>query len=136
MADPVIHPLGLGVLRAYLLDQPAVTAFVGSRVSVSLEAGPTFPALRLTELTSNEVTARRWMRMLVQIDAWATRQTEADRLARAVLGVLRESANYQTADAVLGESTDLSARSQPDTTIEPSQPRAIVTAHIWIRPNP
>lgn len=137
MSDVVIHPLGISVLRSFLLQHTEITGIVGQRIGTSMETGPVkFPSLRLHEITSNEVIARRFMRMLVQIDCWAERQVEADRLARVVIGVLRDSANYMTPDAVMGESTDLSTRAQADHSLNPPQPRSIISAHIWVRPRP
>jgi hypothetical protein len=130
----VIHPLGISVLRAYLLTVPEVTGLVGTRIGH--EMVQPFPSLRLNEITSNEVVARRLVRMLTQIDCWAARQHEADRLARVVIGALRESANFMVTGAVMGETRDLSTRSEPDTSIQPPQPRAIVMANVVLRPNP
>lgn len=134
----VIHPLGITVVRSYLLTRTEVTSLTGTRIGTSMPAAtasPRFPALRLTELTSVERIPRVWMRMLLQVDCWAATQPAADGLARAVMGALRASANYVTADAVLGETQDLAARPDPDESLTPTQPRAIVTGHVWIRPN-
>lgn len=134
----VIHPLGITVVRSYLLSRTEITGITSTRIGASMPsatASPRFPALRLTELTSLELIPRVWMRMLLQVDCWATTQPAADTLARTVLGVLRASANYTTADAVLGETQDLAARPEPDETLTPAQPRAVVTGHVWIRPN-
>lgn len=152
MPDLIVHPLGIAVLREYLLSVIEVTTVVGDRIGYSMPPAPRtefdppqFPALRLTEITSTEIVARRIVRMLVQIDCWASRNNEADRLGRIVLAALRESANFITGNtgAVLLESSDLSLRSEPDQSVSPStseelpyQPRSIVSAQIYVRPNP
>jgi hypothetical protein len=128
----VIHPLALSVTRAYLLTRSEVTAITNKVADTMLTP---FPSIRLTELTAVEIIPRVWMRVLIQADCWAATQPAADRLGRVVLGALRASANYTTADAVMGETQDLAVRSEPDTTLTPAQPRAIVTGHVWIRPN-
>lgn len=139
LAEPVvIHPVGVVVVRSYLLSRPEVTALVGQRVGTSMpssSASPRFPALRLHEITSNEVIPHAWMRMLLQVDCWGVTPLGAMQLARVVLGVLRVSANYVHPDAVLGETQDLSIRYEPDTSLNEAQPRSIVTGHVWIRPN-
>ena len=140
MADPVVvHPVGFSVLNSYLRSRPELTGLVATRISRVMPpelAVPRFPALRLTELTSVELIPRVWVRMLVQVDCWAVTQLGADELGRVVVGVLRASAGYITARAVLGETQDLAVRAEPDESLTPLQPRSIVTGHVWVRPNP
>lgn len=134
----VVHPLGLEVVRGYLLSRSEVTDLVDQRIARTMpkqDANPRWPAIRLTEITSTEQIPRVWMRVLIQADCWAATQMAADHLARVVVAVLRASANYMTAEAVMGETQDLAVRADPDTTLTPIQPRAIVTGHAWIRPN-
>ena len=134
----VVHPVGFTILNTYLRARTEVTALVSTRIGRVMpgkDATPRFPAIRITELTSVEVVPRVWMRMYVQFDCWAATQLQADQLARTVVAVLRASGNFTTDDAVLGETQDLAVRSAPDESIEPSQPRSIVTGHVWIRPN-
>lgn len=130
----VIHPLGITVMRSYLLSRSEVTS-ITSRVGTSMPSPPVFPAVRLTELMSTEQIPRRFMRMLFQADCWAATQPDADRLARVLIGVLRASANYVTTGAVMGETQDLAARAEPDTSLTPTQARSIVSGHAWFRPN-
>lgn len=132
----VIHPLGLAVLRSYLLSRSEVTA-ITSRVAASMpdaSVAPRWPAVRLTEIITTEEIPRAWMRVLFQADCWAATQPAADRLGRTLVGVLRSSANYMTDDAVMGETQDLTVKADPDDTLNPVQPRAIVTGHAWLRP--
>lgn len=127
-------PVPLKVVRAYLLAQTAITTITSTRITS--EMPQTFPGIRITEISTVEPTPRRWARSLVQFDCWHTTQENADILARTVAAALRESANYETTGAVMGETDDVAIRSEPDATLHPRQPRAIVTAHIWVRPNP
>lgn len=141
MAEPVIHPLGISVLRSFLLSWDLVTDRTGQRVGTSMpgeNTSPRFPALRLTDINSVVVIPRRWVRMFPQVDCWAATQAESDELARVVVAVLQETANYIPPDgrAVLGEAVDIVARTDPDDSLTPVQPRAIVSCHIPIRPNP
>ena len=141
MADPVVHPLGIEVLREYLLSRPEITSFVGARISTSMPpstASPRWPAIRHTDLNTVIVVPRRWGRMLLQVDYWATTQRLADQGGRVVVAVLQETANFITADrgAVLGEATDLVLRTDADESLAPSQPRSIITCHLPVRPNP
>jgi hypothetical protein len=129
----VVHPLGLKVVRSYLLECDVVTAITSSIGDTMLKP---FPSIRLTDITAVEIIPRRFVRTLIQADCWAATQPDADRLGRVVLGALRASANYITSEAVMGETTDLSMRSEPDRTLTPHQPRCIVVGHVWIRPNP
>lgn len=133
MADLIVHPLGIAVTRTYLLSRSEVTDIVGTRVAGSMVKP--FPSLRLVELSTTEQIPRVFNRMLIQVDCWAVTQPGADRLARVVMAVLRDSANYITADAVMGETQDLATRSEPDSSLNPSHPRAIVTGHCWLRPS-
>jgi hypothetical protein len=139
VVDPVvIHPLGITLTRSYLLSRSEVTSLVGQRVSMMMPdatALPRWPAVRLTEIITTEATPRVWTTMLLQADCWAATQPDADRLARVLIGVLRASANYVTAQAVMGESENLTAKAAPDSSLNPPQPRSIVTGHVWLRPH-
>lgn len=137
---PVLHPLGIEILRTYLLQRTEVTALVTDPGHIAdtmpPEADdPRWPAIRLNELATTVVVPRVWTRMLVTADCWDVDQPAADRLGRVVLAALQECANTTVAGAVLGEPQDLTVRAQPDGTVTPAQPRSIVTAHIWIRPS-
>lgn len=134
----VIHPVGFTVLNAYLRSRSEVTAITSTRIGRIMPPStstPRFPAIRLTELAAVEYIPRVWVRTLFQADCWAQTDLQADQLARVVAAVLRASANFVTAGAVMGETQDLVVRSEPDSTTNPTQPRAIVTGHAWIRPN-
>lgn len=140
MAEPIVlHPLVLPPVLAYLLDQPTVTDIVGERISDEMEpdtSDPRFPCVRVTEVSTVEATARRWQRSLVQFDCWADSQPDADRLARVVAAAMRAAANFSHQGAVLGETTDVTWRPEPDETLDPYQPRAIAEGQVWVRPNP
>lgn len=145
MTDPVVHPLGIDVLREYLLSRSEITGLVGARISTSMPPPPTpaapvrWPAIRHTDLNTVIVVPRRWGRMLLQIDYWATTQRLADQGGRVVVAVLQETANFIPLDrgAVLGEATDLVLRTDADESLgSPAQPRSIVTCHLPVRPNP
>lgn len=131
----VVYPLGIAVMRGYLLSRTEVTTIVSTRIGTSMPAPPVFPAVRLTELMSTVQISRVWMRMFFQADCWATSQPDADRLARVLIDVLERSANYVATGAVMGTTQDLAARTEADTSITPAQPRSMVTGHTWFRPN-
>jgi len=135
---PVVHPLGIAIIRRYLLEQPDITTHTVHIATEMPQAGPggeRFPAIRLTEIGSDEVIPRVWVRMAFQADCWSETQAKADRLGRTVIAALRACANTTYWDAVMGETTDLSVVAEPDTTLTPAQPRAIVTGNAWIRPS-
>jgi hypothetical protein len=135
---PVLHPLGIAIVRRYLLEQPSITTHttqIATEMPPPAPANVRFPAIRLTELGSTEVIPRVWMRMAFEADCWSETQAKADRLGRAVVAVLRACANTTYWDAVMGETTDLVVRAAPDPTLTPAQPRAIVTGNAWIRPS-
>ncbi len=134
MTDVVVHPVGIAAVQAYLRSRPELTATTGQRIGGFMMRP--FPSVRITEISSNVVAARRLVRMLLQADCWAATQADADRLARLVWAVIEEAPNYQTTGAVITGVDDLSARSEPDSTLDPHQPRSIVTGHVWLRPNP
>lgn len=131
-------PLGVSVARSYLLSRTEVTSLVGTRISTRLPletVSPRWPALRLTDLSSTEVIPRVWSRTLMQVDCWGTEEVATRQLGQVVAAALRASANFQVSGAVMGETDDLTVRYSPDTTLVPSQPRAIVVGHVWVRPS-
>jgi hypothetical protein len=139
MTGLVVLPAAVPVVRHLFLATPELTAVVRQRVADVLPpegSSPRWPAVRITELSTLEVVPRRLGRSLLQIDCLADDQTGADQLGRIVLATLRDAANHRAPGAVMGESTDLAVRAQPDETLTPAIPRSIVTGHVFIRPDP
>lgn len=130
-----IIPDPITAVREYLLSVPQVTT-ITDRIVTVVPKDPIWPLIRLTLLTSFQVFARRYDRCLFQVDCFATAEPAAHELARVVRAALQESENWQSAEAVLGGTTDSSIRPMPETGYTPPIARYAVSAHVFIHPNP
>jgi len=150
-----VMPDTLEVVQGYLLSVAEVTALVGTRVRVNT-TDTTWPSVRISALTSVEAVPRRLDRSLIQVDCWAappdsTALTLGDEtaqlVARTVKAALVDIAGYvhpeQRPDqpwmvptAVVTGCDTPAIRYQPDDSREPVIPRWVVSAAIYLRPNP
>lgn len=138
-------PDTLLVVRAYLLGVPEVAAIVADRIRVNA-TDDRWPSIRLTEMTGVEIVPRRLDRVLVQADCWAapadptvagSGDFAAQHLARTVRAALVDIGGFQHSTAfVSGADAGTGIRHMPDESREPPVPRWVVSAAIFIRPEP
>lgn len=118
----------LGTLLADEVD-------VDGRVTTKLPADPTFPALRVTEIsTADGDRVDEWSRSLFQIDCFGTTRSGAADLARDVTAALIGAANTAVGSVVLGRAETVRRRPMHDTSFDPPQPRWIVTCSLLAKP--
>lgn len=133
------------VVKNYLSSIIPLTAIVHARIRVNV-TDTTWPSIRITELTATEQVERRLERSLIQVDCWAPPADKdipnsgpgtARTMASLVWGAFREIANYEYLTwAVAGGADGIGMRYQPDESRDPAIPRYVVTAGVYVRPNP
>jgi hypothetical protein len=125
-----VNPDVTVALSAYLTEATDVTA------GAALPPDPTFPALRVTEIsTADGDEVDDWSRSLVQIDVFDTTRAECSDLARTVSQALLAAANWTDDGVTLGRAEMVRRRPAHDTSFDPPQPRWIVTAQVFAKPS-
>lgn len=133
----------VAVVRSYLLEQDAVTALVGSRISHKSPGTFNDQWVRITQLDATNETGSREVEHLVayylQIDSYAgddNKFTEAFDLAAAVRSALVDITKADLDGAVATDSGFTSMPSVPDQDLKPARERFILDAEIFMHPKP
>lgn len=133
MTDLTLSPDVTVAWAMYLATIDDVAAEVADRIGEKLSG--TFPALRMTEISTADSDVDGWARALVQIDCYHITRTGAADLARTVCAALRAAANWADGEVVLGRAETVRRHAAHDTTIsDPPQPRWIVTGYLFAKP--
>lgn len=117
-------------VAAYLAEAVEV-----EHVGAALPPSPTFPALRITEVSTNVGDqVDEWVSSFVQIDVFADSKSETAALAGQVVDALIAAANWVGDGVVLGRAEVVRTRPMHDTSFDPPQPRWFVTGRMFAKP--
>jgi hypothetical protein len=125
------------ILGDYLREAPAVEAIVGDRVATKTPRTLEEPWVRINVLDdppAGKSSADHVIAFYVQLDCYAGKkgdQVLANLLARTVRALLGEMAKHEHEEAVISGAKVHGSRPLPDSTLEPTMERYVVTATIW-----
>lgn len=118
-----------------LLNTPAVTALVGTRVFNVVRPGTTRPFVRVVRIGGSPAPGTdRWLDTpTLQVDVWADQKPAATAVLAAVMDAL-DAARAAHAGGVLTDVTWGTIRYIPDDTFTPPLPRWIADVSVTTHP--
>lgn len=130
MADALM-PATLHVVTEALLAQTAVTEKCGNRISYRL--GATFPAIRLTDVGTVERAPEEALHR-VQVECWAAKYDDAERLAASVVSVVSDLRGDWPSGYCAGGTVESGPFDSPDENSE--RFRVQLDLALWLYPSP